>query len=107
LFKKSFCCLLVGSLSSSSVYIADQIKELDMSMPSYDDIKSSKASVENVKSLSVPLKTTTEESSSSIAALQKKKSPSPTNSNVPSVKKSSKEKKKLSNSNLGSQGYEF
>lgn len=33
--------------------VADTVKELDMSMPSYNEIKSFKASVETVKSLSV------------------------------------------------------
>jgi hypothetical protein len=41
----------VASFSSSSIYVADQIKTLDMSLPSYDEVKSFKASVENVKSL--------------------------------------------------------
>jgi hypothetical protein len=36
-----------------TIQIADTVKELDFSLPSYDDIKSYKASIENVKSLSV------------------------------------------------------
>jgi hypothetical protein len=39
---------------SSSVQIADSVRTLDMSMPKYDDLKSYKASVENVPGLSVP-----------------------------------------------------
>ena len=39
--------------SSSSIEIAEEIKQLDMSLPSYGDIKDSKASVATVKSLSV------------------------------------------------------
>jgi Leucine-rich repeat (LRR) protein len=38
---------------SSSIELANTIKSLDMSLPSYSDIKDSKASVENVKSLSI------------------------------------------------------
>mmetsp|Transcript_29875 Transcript_29875/g.82022 ORF Transcript_29875/g.82022 Transcript_29875/m.82022 type:complete len:156 (-) Transcript_29875:86-553(-) len=38
---------------SSSMLVADAIKTLDMSLPTYGDISSSKASVDNVKSLSV------------------------------------------------------
>jgi hypothetical protein len=36
-----------------SIQIADNVKELDFSLPSYEDIKSFKASAENVKSLTV------------------------------------------------------
>ena len=42
------------SSSSSSMTLADAIKTLDMSLPSYGDLKDSKASVMNVESLSVP-----------------------------------------------------
>ncbi|KAL7558600.1 hypothetical protein ACA910_001300 [Epithemia clementina (nom. ined.)] len=42
----------------SSMLVAEAIKTLDMSLPSYSDISSSKASVENVKSLSVDPATT-------------------------------------------------
>lgn len=42
-----------ANLASSTLQIADTIKTLDMSLPSYTDIKDSKASVSNVKSLSV------------------------------------------------------
>jgi hypothetical protein len=41
-------------IGSSSFQVADEIKTLDMSMPSYEDIKSFKASVETVEGLSVP-----------------------------------------------------
>jgi hypothetical protein len=41
-------------IGSSSFQVADEIKTLDMSMPSYADIKSAKASVENVEGLAVP-----------------------------------------------------
>jgi hypothetical protein len=40
-------------LSTSTVQLASSAKNLDMSMPKYDEIKSFKASVENVKSLSM------------------------------------------------------
>jgi hypothetical protein len=40
-------------LQSSTIYISETIKVLDMSLPTYDDVKSSKASVSNVKSLYV------------------------------------------------------
>jgi hypothetical protein len=40
------------TVSSSSVTVSEAIKVLDMSLPSYDDVKSYKASVETVKSLS-------------------------------------------------------
>lgn len=36
---------------SSSVEVAETIKTLDMSLPSYGDVKDAKASIENVKSL--------------------------------------------------------
>jgi hypothetical protein len=36
-----------------TIQIADTVKELDFSLPSYDDIKSYKASAENVQSLTV------------------------------------------------------
>lgn len=36
-----------------SIQIADNVKELDFSLPSYEDIKSSKASAENAKSLTI------------------------------------------------------
>jgi hypothetical protein len=42
--------------------VSELIKELDMSLPSYDDIKSYKASAETVKSLSVEPKSTKSES---------------------------------------------
>jgi hypothetical protein len=38
---------------ASSIQLADASYSLDMSLPSYNDIKDSKASVENVKSLSI------------------------------------------------------
>ena len=38
----------------SSVVVADRLVELDMTLPSYGEIKDSKASVENVKSLAKP-----------------------------------------------------
>lgn len=41
----------------TSLLIADTIKTLDFSMPSYNDISDAKASVETVKSLSVPSNT--------------------------------------------------
>jgi hypothetical protein len=41
-------------LASSSLQVADEIKTLDMSMPSYEDIKSYKASVETVETLAAP-----------------------------------------------------
>ena len=79
-----------SSFGSSSLQIADQIKLLDMSLPSYDDVKSSKASVENVKSLSVaPGKG----GSAGVSSGQKKKG-FPVSSVLPSMgKKSAKEKK--------------
>ena len=36
-----------------TIQIADTVKELDFSLPSYEDIKSSKASADNAKSLTV------------------------------------------------------
>lgn len=39
--------------ASSSVQVADAVKTLDMSLPSYSDLKDSKSSIENVPSLSV------------------------------------------------------
>ena len=39
---------------SSSVQVSDAIKTLDMSMPSYGEIKAPTASVENVEGLTVP-----------------------------------------------------
>lgn len=36
-----------------TIHIADNVKELDFSLPSYEDIKSYKASAENAKSLTV------------------------------------------------------
>lgn len=36
-----------------TIQISEKIKELDFSLPSYDDIKSYKASTENVESLTI------------------------------------------------------
>ena len=40
-----------SSSSSSSVLLSDQIKTLDMSLPTYGEVANAKASVETVKSL--------------------------------------------------------
>lgn len=85
-------CFRVGvaSFSSSSIYVADQIKTLDMSLPSYDEVKSFKASVENVKSLSVQ----SGPSGSVGATTEDKKKGLSASSVLPSMnKKSAKEKK--------------
>ncbi|GAX27580.1 hypothetical protein FisN_13Hh332 [Fistulifera solaris] len=42
----------VAPFASSTVHVAEAIKVLDMGLPTYGDIKDSKASVTNVKSLS-------------------------------------------------------
>ncbi|GAX27120.1 hypothetical protein FisN_13Lh332 [Fistulifera solaris] len=42
----------IAPFASSTVHIAEAIKVLDMGLPTYGDIKDSKASVTNVKSLS-------------------------------------------------------
>lgn len=56
---------LIAIFAAPTVQIAEAIKTLDMSLPSYDDVKSYKASVENVKSLSVTPPTKSSTSSTS------------------------------------------
>ena len=47
-----FSIAVLAPFTSSTVNVAEAIKILDMGLPSYGDIKDSKASVSNVKSLS-------------------------------------------------------
>ena len=77
--------------------IADSIKVLDMSLPAYDEIKTFKASVENVKSLSV---TPAKGESIGIPTSQKKKG-TPMSSVLPSVDKKGPKQK------TSPEGYSF
>jgi hypothetical protein len=84
--------MLTAPFLSSSVQIADAVKTLDMSMPSYSDIKGFKSSVENVKSLSVQETKGGSGGGVGISASQKKRG-MPMSSVLPSMgKKSAKAK---------------
>ena len=92
--KTKHCFSLSGNIafSSSSVEIAEEIKILDMSMPSYGDISDYKATVTNTKSLSIDpskekvgLPVSTSKKSSSMSS----SSGSPAASFLPSMNKKS------------------
>jgi hypothetical protein len=85
-------------MATSTVQVADTVKELDMSMPSYDEIKPYKASVENVKSLSV---TSQKGGNVGVSASEKKKS-MPLSSVLPSMGKKGPKQEKTS-----PEGYTF
>lgn len=95
-------------LVSSSHLVADSIKTLDMSLPSYGEIKSSKASVENVASLSVPA---SQGGGTGIAASRKrtsnKKAGVVVNKMLPSMAKQSAEAKKKAAEEAKVPGYDF
>lgn len=76
---------------SSSIQIADSVRIMDMSLPSYGDLKDAKASVANVEGLTLP---DTPRAGSSYAASQKAApSTSPMSSVLPSMGKSAKKEK--------------
>lgn len=79
-----------NTLGAPSMMVADSVKMLDMSLPSYGDISDSKTSVENTKSLYLDPSTT---KGMGIAASQKKKG-IPMSSVLPSMGKESADKKK-------------
>jgi len=87
------CCFVLVFLApfaSSTVQVADATKTLDMSLPTYDDVKSYKASTENVPGLTV----TAGKGGTGIPVSQAKRGGMPASSVLPSMgKKSAKEKK--------------
>lgn len=84
----SISTVALASSSSSSIQIAEVIKTMDMSLPTYADIKDSKASAANVKSLTVP-----PEQGGGVSVARTKKKGIPASSVLPSMgKKGPKQK---------------
>ena len=100
---------------SSSMEIAESIKVLDMSMPTYGDISNYKSSVENTKSLSVEggekmgIPTSKSKRSSSSSASSSSSSSNPMGSFLPSMNKKSAADKKAEKTKTYSStpGYDF
>lgn len=78
----------VAPFASSTVNVAEAIKVLDMGLPSYGDIKESKASVSNVKSLSTEATGMMSKSkrSSGDASFEEKKPVAPKQASTPASK---------------------